>query len=131
PTTTEGAQIIANWNLKLKPEGMFAAELGYAAELDRISWDVNLYRSEVHDLIVLAPITLAPGQNNYDPKNSSYTLGTTSFVNDLPIYTAYGGEIGTRLAPVDGLDMGANLAVERLSASAVPADPHTRFRGGP
>ncbi len=118
----QGAEIVANGTVGLQPESMFAVELGYTAELDPISWDINVYRNEVHNLIVLAPVTLAPGQNNYDPRTATYILGTTSFVNDPPVYTAYGAEIGTRSAPVDGLDLRANVALETISASGLPAN---------
>jgi outer membrane receptor protein involved in Fe transport len=120
--TPDGAELIANGNPNLKPESLFAIELGYTGELDRINWDVNLYRNVVQNLIVISPIILSPGQNDYNASNASYVIGTTEFVNDPPVYTAYGAEVGSRISPIDGLDVRANLALEKIFASGLPSN---------
>jgi iron complex outermembrane receptor protein len=106
-------------NPQLKPESIFAIELGYRAEFSILQLDVALYRNQVKDLIVLSGLQPLDVNNDYDPVTHEYLVGRSSFQNDPPVYTALGGELGVKLAPVDRLSIRGAFAVERIDATGI------------
>lgn len=106
-------------NPSLKPERVFSAELGYRVELASAQFDLTAYRNEVRDLIELSTLSNVPAGQSYDGANHAYIAGQSSFVNDTPVYTALGGELGAKLFPVDRLNLRGSLAMEKIGASGI------------
>jgi outer membrane receptor protein involved in Fe transport len=98
----------------LDPERILTVELGAHDESSPFhTADLAVYYNRVTDLIGLASVTptIAP----YDPDAAGYQVGTTGWENrDDIAYDAFGGELDVRVFPVDGLDLIANLAIERI-----------------
>ncbi len=121
---------------KVKPERILTAELGYInQDLDWLALDTALYYNRVSDLMVLAPnqfMTPSDRLSNptYDLADGRYIAGYSGFTNQCAIFNVIGGEIGTRLFPVTGLDIFANYAYNNVSTDRpagcnIPQDQRT------
>ncbi len=113
-----GASALTTGDTSLKAERLIAYELGYRGEQARLGleYELTLYQHEVADLVNLtAPERLAP-EEAYDAETGTYLLGRSRFFNDPARYTARGGELGVKFVPVDGLDLKASVAVQRITA---------------
>jgi iron complex outermembrane receptor protein len=120
--------VLTEGNEMLKPERVFALELGYRGEVGILEWDLALYRNQVNDLIVLSPVTSLPISQSYDPVSHEYLYGLSQFQNDPPVYTALGAEVGLKVSPLDGLGFRGSFAAERITASDIPADLAASFQ---
>jgi iron complex outermembrane receptor protein len=106
---------ITEGNRDLKPERVFHLEAGYRGEFSLVQLDAAAYRSQVSNLIVLSALSPLPAGQQRDPQGGYYA-GRSQFENDLPVYTAYGAELGAKVTPVDQLQVRATVAVERIGA---------------
>ncbi|MCK6507175.1 TonB-dependent receptor, partial [Myxococcota bacterium] len=114
PTDADGLYVDTLGNTELLPERIFTTEAGLHDASSR--WhelDLALYLNRVTDLIYVTD--LRPEAGLFDPDDNGFSAGSTSFQNLPPVYTAVGGEVDGRLFPVDGLDLYANGAVERIT----------------
>jgi outer membrane cobalamin receptor len=108
-------------NTGLKPERVFSAEVGYRVEFAAAQLDLTAYRNEVRDLIELSGLAPVSAGATYDDSRGAYVAGQSSFINDSPVYTALGGELGVKASPVDRLGLRGALAVEQITASGIDA----------
>ena len=97
-----------------RPERLVTAELGLH---DRSSafheLDVAVYWNRVTDLIGLRSVT--PALAPYDDEAGGWPVGSTGWVNQSDLtYDAFGGEVELSVFPVTGLDVFANVAVQRV-----------------
>ena len=106
-------------NPKLRPEKVFSMELGYRVELSSAQFDLTGYRNQVRDLIELSPLHPLPVGESFDGSTQTYLAGQSSFINDAPVYTALGVELGAKLFPVDRLGLRGSFAVEKITASGI------------
>lgn len=141
--TLPGAELISaskrpdDPNLALQPEHVTSAEIGYSnQQTDYFEADVTAYYNRVQDLIVLAdarPITLsgaAAGLGGLNPETGRYTVAYGGWENQCGVYNVFGGEVGARVYPVEGLDLFANYALnlttqDRPAGCLVPDDHRT------
>ncbi|RME28432.1 MAG: TonB-dependent receptor [Deltaproteobacteria bacterium] len=113
-TEADGIYIQTNGNPELAPERILTGELGlHDASTTFHEADVAAYVSRVTDLIYVGDVVT--GVLPFDPEENGYPAGTTTFTNLPQTYIAWGGEVEGRLFPVNGLDVYANLAIERIT----------------
>ena len=122
---------------RVRPERILTAELGYLNQMsDFFDIDVAAYYNRVTDLITIAPPTFVTpsdrvdGYTNLDPTNGRYPSQVSGFVNQCVDFNVFGGEVGMKTYPVQGLDIFANYALNSVSAVIpagcdVPADRRT------
>ncbi|WP_437586499.1 TonB-dependent receptor domain-containing protein [Sorangium sp. So ce1000] len=104
----------------IDPEQIITAEASYLnQQSDYFEFEVTAYYNRVSDLIVLAEpqrTTLsqrAHGSGGLNPETGRYTSGFGGFENQRDVYHVFGGELGGRVYPVEGLDIFANYALNR------------------
>lgn len=104
----------------IDPEQIITAEASYLnQQSDYFEFEVTAYYNRVSDLIVLAEpqrTTLsqrAHGSGGLNPETGRYTSGFGGFENQSDVYHVFGGELGGRVYPVEGLDIFANYALNR------------------
>jgi outer membrane receptor for ferrienterochelin and colicin len=132
--TLPGVQIISatkgtvNPSFILQPEQVTSAEIGYLnQQSDYFEFELNAYYNRVTNLIELAAVqneTLADkaaGAGGYDPATGMYTAGFGGWDNSPEIYNVFGGELSTRVYPVEGLDLFANYAINYNIQQDIPA----------
>lgn len=113
PTSADGVYVHTAGDPDLLPERILTGEIGLHDESTAFHVaDVSGYVNRVTNLIGLTDVE--GGFSFYDPENNGYNAGETGFVNLEPTYLAFGGEVEGRLFPLDGLDLYANVAVERI-----------------
>ncbi|WP_437275571.1 TonB-dependent receptor [Sorangium sp. So ce375] len=102
----------------IDPEQIITAEASYLnQQSDYFEFEVTAYYNRVSDLIVLAEpqrTTLsqrAHGYGGLNPETGRYTSGFGGFENQSDVYHVFGGELGGRVYPVEGLDIFANYAL--------------------
>jgi len=129
----------------IQPERILTAEIGYLNQMsDVFDVDVAAFYNRVTDLITLAPPVfatpsdLAANQAAFDTATGRYVAQYSGFVNQCADYNVFGGELGVKTYPVQGLDIFANYALAHTQAQVpagcdVPADRRTsahKFNAG-
>ena len=129
----------------LQPEQITSAEVSYLnQQSDYLEFEINAYYNRVTNLIELAqarPQTLAEqaaGVGGLDLTTGRYTAAFGGWDNECDIYNVFGGEVGVRAYPVEGLDLFANYALnvsnqQRPAGCTVPEDKRTsmhKFNAG-
>jgi iron complex outermembrane receptor protein len=114
-------------NFRLQPERIITAEASYLNQMsDLFEFELTAYYNRISNLIVLAPArprTLAnraDGIGGFNPATGRYTVGFGGWENRCDTYNVFGGEVGTRVYPIEGLDLFANYALN-LSSQELPA----------
>jgi len=113
-------------DFRIKPERIITAEASYLNQMSELfEFELTAYYNRIADLIVLAPIrprTLAnraDGIGGFNPATGRYAVGFGGWENRCDTYNVFGGEVGTRVYPVEGLDVFANYALN-LSSQELP-----------
>lgn len=113
PTDAEGVFVHTYGDTTLSPERILTGELGLHDESTSVHVaDLALYVNRVTQLIGLTDVV--PEVSPFDPEANGFAAGSTGFTNLDTVYTAAGGEIDGRVFPTDGVDVYANLAIERV-----------------
>lgn len=113
PTSADGVYVYTVGDPDLLPERILTGEIGVHDESTSYHVaDVAGYVNRVTNLIGLTDVD--PTFAYYDAEKNGYSAGRTGFVNLTPTYLAFGGEVEARVFPLDGLDVYANAAVERI-----------------
>jgi iron complex outermembrane receptor protein len=113
PSSVTGVYVSTKGDPNLLPERILTGEIGIHDESTTYHVaDAAAYVNRVTDLIGLRDVT--PSYSPYDPDLNGFSAGETGFVNLEPTYLAVGGEVEARVFPLDGLDVYANVAVERI-----------------
>lgn len=113
-TDADGVYIQTDGNPDLAPERILTGEVGvHDASTAFHEADLAAYVSRVTDLIYVTDVAL--GVSPYSPEENGYAAGTTAFTNLPQTWLAWGVEAEGRLFPVDGLDLYANGAFERVT----------------
>jgi iron complex outermembrane receptor protein len=99
----------------LKPENIATVDVGYLVQPDFGELEIVAYANRVSNLIELGPLVSAAGQTMLLSGLNSFLGATSTFVNDARTFIALGGEVSTRLYPIEGVDVGANYAFEYIS----------------
>ncbi len=122
---------------RVRPERILTAELGYLNQMsDLFDIDIAAYFNRVTDLVTIAPSTYVTpsdrlsGYTDLDVARGTYPAQTGGFVNQCVDFNVFGGEIGVKTYPVQGLDIFANYALNTVSAIRppgcdIPADRRT------
>ncbi len=107
---------------KIQTERILSVEAGYSNQTsDYFEVDFNAYYSHITDLIVLAEPRVIDLTNRLDgygginPDTGRYTVAFGGWKNACETYDVIGGEVGTRVYPVEGLDVFANYALNLSS----------------
>ena len=112
-TPADGVFIETRGNRQLVPERTVTGELGVHDESSRFHRaDLVGYVNRVSDLIYVQDVEALPP--SYDPESNGFAAGFTQFGNLSPVYTGLGVELDTRFFPTDGLDVFANVNVQRI-----------------
>jgi iron complex outermembrane receptor protein len=105
-------------SFRLRAEQILATEVGYLnQESDYFVLDSALFYNRVTNLIQLAPnraVTVgdvARGLGSQDPQTGLFPLFFGGFSNQCQIYDVFGGEVGVRTFPIEGLDVYANYTL--------------------
>lgn len=114
PTDADGVYVETAGNRELLPERAVTAELGLHDESSRYHRaDVVAYMNRVSNLIYVQDVE-APADPTYNPTTNGFAAGVTQFGNLTPLYTGVGVEADARIFPVDGIDISANVNVQRV-----------------
>ena len=114
-----GASVLTQGNVALRPERLISFELGYRGELPQLGLTIDLtgYWNIVSDLIVLSAVNPVDPANAFDGVSQSFLLGRSLFSNDPQTYTARGGELGITWNATKGLDLRASAALQSVVAN--------------
>jgi iron complex outermembrane receptor protein len=124
-------------NFILQPEQITTAEINYLnQQSDYFEAEVNAYYNRVTNLVELAVnrnetlSTREQGLGGLDPATGRYTVAFGGWDNQCDAYNVFGGELGFRVYPVEGLDLFANYALNvskqsRPAGCDVPDDKRT------
>lgn len=109
-------------NFILEPEQITTVEASYLnQQSDLFEFEVNAYYNRVSNLTRLdVPrfVSLSgksEGQGGLNPDSGRYTVAYGGWLNGCDTYHVFGGEVGARLYPVEGLDLFANYAINYSS----------------
>jgi outer membrane receptor protein involved in Fe transport len=112
---------VYNPTFKVQPEQIFTTELGYLnQDSDYLVVDTAVYFNHARDLIELAPLTpvsvsnIEQGLTSIVPGAGTYPIFLGGFDNQCQSYNVYGGELGVRVFPVEGLDVYANTTLNKV-----------------
>jgi iron complex outermembrane receptor protein len=113
-------------DFRIQPEQIINAELSYLnQQSDYFEFEVTAYYNRIAGLIGLDQahqLTLSDRQDGIggiNPESGHYTVATGGWRNVCGVYNVFGGEAGTRIYPVEGLDVFANYALN-LSSRQLP-----------
>ncbi len=113
PTSADGVYVYTVGDPDLLPERILTGEIGVHDESTAFHVaDISGYVNRVTNLIGFRDVDSTFAY--YDAENNGYNAGETGFVTLSPTYLAFGGEVEARVFPLDGLDVYANTAVERI-----------------
>lgn len=113
PTDADGIYVRTLGDTTLSPERILTGEIGLHDESTGFHMaDAAVYVNRVTDLIYLTDVEGEVAF--YNPDLDGFSAGSTGFTNLAPVYTAYGAELDARVFPLDGLDLYANLALEKV-----------------
>jgi outer membrane receptor for ferrienterochelin and colicin len=108
---------------KIQPEQIFTTELGYLnSESDFFTLDTAVFRNHANNLIEVrpnVPITVADVNagtfsTGVNDATGTYPLFAGGFDNQCQSYNVYGGELGVRTFPIEGLDVYANYTLMKV-----------------
>lgn len=113
PTGVDGVVVEDFGSRALVPERILTVEAGFHDESSLFhTVDVTVFYNRVSNLIGLRP--LDPRFSPYDPGSQGFIAGETGWVNLADVYHAGGVEADGKLFPADGLDIFANVNVQRI-----------------
>ncbi len=125
-------------NDHLEPEGITSFELGYMTQAsDSFTLEINGYYNLVTDAILFTQVDsfrlndFANDDNSlakYDTDVDAFPVSSLRFVNERATFRQLGGEFGTRLYPVTGLDVYFNYAIHDTSPTDENAVDPVRAR---
>lgn len=105
-------------DFRVQPERILNLELGYTTQdSDYVRVDASLYYARVGDLIQLAGgrealvSDLVTGAARQDEATALFPLAFGGFDNQCQVYGVYGGELGVRTFPLEGLDLYGNYTL--------------------
>ena len=133
-TDTDGIYALSHGDDDLLPERIAAVEAGFTDHsTDRFTFEVNAYGYQVDNLIDLGPLdTREFPTDGFDEDAGRYLAGETTFSNEDEVFRAYGGEVAAEFFGVEGLDVDANYAYERIITTEgreVLATPRHKVNG--
>ena len=113
PGPVDGVYIDTQGSEELLPERISTVEVGVHDESTNFHRaDVAAYYNHVSDLIF---VTGLDAQTNfYDSEDNGFDVGTVYFTNLTARYDAWGVEAEGHTFPVDGVDIYANVDVQRI-----------------
>jgi iron complex outermembrane recepter protein len=115
-TDTDGVYALSHGDDTLLPERIAAVELG-VTDHHSDSWtaEVNLYGYQVDNLIDFDALdTSSRPTTGFQEDVGRYLAGETSFVNEDDIFRAVGGEVSAEYFGIEGIDVDASYAYERI-----------------
>jgi outer membrane receptor for ferrienterochelin and colicin len=118
PTSLDGVFIRTKGDASgIVPERVFTTELGVHDESTSFHRaDVAAYVNRVSDLIYVQDVEAPTADDTfYSARERGFAAGTTRFGNLSPLYLSYGVEAEAQVFPVDGLDLFANVTLQRTT----------------
>ena len=99
---------------ELKPEDIITVDLGYLLQGEIIELELVGYFNRVNNLIVRTPLMPTGIDEPFDTTTNAFIAADSFYVNEDRVFLAVGGEVATRLYPIDGLDIGASYALQYI-----------------
>ena len=118
PTSADGVFIRTKGDdAGIVPERVFTTELGVHDESTPFHRaDVAAYVNRVSDLIYVQDVEPPSADDRfYNAADGGFAAGTTRFGNLSPLYLSYGVEAEAQVFPIDGLDLFANVTLQRTT----------------
>lgn len=97
---------------ELDPERIVTVDAGYRYQSEFGEVEAVAYFNRVTNLITRTPLEPTGADEPFDPEINAFVVGRSLYVNDPRAFLALGGEVSTRLYPIDGVDVGANYALQ-------------------
>lgn len=97
---------------QLDPERVVTLDVGYLFQGEFGEVEAVGYFNRVTNLITRTPITPSDATVGFRPDIGSFIAGQSLYVNEDRAFLALGGELSTHLYPIDGVDVGANYALQ-------------------
>lgn len=114
-TPTPGAAItLVGGFRELDPERIVTVDAGYRYQSEFGEVEAVAYFNRVTDLITRTPLSPTGPEEAFRPDINAFVVGRSFYVNDPRAFLALGGEVSTRLYPIDGVDIGANYALQYI-----------------
>ncbi|MDB4990395.1 MAG: Outer rane vitamin receptor BtuB [Myxococcaceae bacterium] len=119
-TPLRGVTAYGKGNNHLLPESITSIELGYQNQAsDYFTLEANVYYNSIKNLILFTnndPFTLSDYAGGdplaaYNRNAQAFPVSSLSFANERATYRQIGGELGTRVFPVEGLDLYCNYSI--------------------
>jgi iron complex outermembrane receptor protein len=126
--TGEGSEVARarHGSPPLRPETALSFDVGYQDQTsDHVQFEANLFWTRGVDIINLGNVVVDP-LPGAPSRNREVNVGPRAFVNFPGATYVYGAEFGTRVSPIDGLDILANYTL-----ALTQHDPDSPLAGGP
>ena len=116
PTDIDGVWANSRGDDTLAPERIASVELGFLEQSsDVFRGELAAYGFQVDNLIDLGPLDTTQASFDGLDDTGVYLAGTTSFTNEDPIFRGIGAEASAEYFGIDGVDVYANYAYERIA----------------
>lgn len=112
---------------ELRPEAIATLDVGYRIEKPFGDFEAVAFVNRVSSLISRTPLVPTGIDQSFRPDLDAFVGAQSFYVNDPRVFLALGGEISTRLYPVDGVDLGFNYAAQYI----VDTESGERFTDSP
>ncbi len=125
PTDTDVAYVRDYGSTTLRPERIVTGEVGLHDESTSYhTADLTLYANRLTDIVYLSSLD-APSVADlaYNAEEGGFLAGTTGWVNVPDQYLGYGIEAEAELFPTDGLDVYANVDLQRIDVTSPGQSP--------
>jgi iron complex outermembrane receptor protein len=109
-----GIDVLVAGNKNLKPERIITADFGYLNQGDFGSFEAVGYVNRVDNLITRTSVIPNGLDQGFNAASGGFIAGSSESINDPAVYIAVGGELATRLNPLDGLDIGASVSLNYI-----------------
>lgn len=114
-TPVAGAAVtLVGGQADLDPERIVTIDAGYRYQSEFGELEAVAYFNRVTNLITRTPLTPTGADEEFRPDINAFVAGRSFYVNDPRAFLALGGELSTRLYPIDGVDVGANYALQYI-----------------
>ncbi len=98
----------------LDPEAIATIDIGYRLETDIGEFEAVGYFNRVSNLITRTPLERTGVDQGFRPDIGAFVGAVSRYVNDPRVFFALGSELSARVYPIDGVDIGANYALQYI-----------------
>lgn len=99
---------------QLSPERIATLDVGYLQQTDFGELELVGYLNRVTGLIIPGAFAATSPAQGFDSGVGAFIGAESLYYNNPTVYLAMGGEVSTRLYPIDGVDVGASYAFQYI-----------------